>query len=355
MNTLNQEFIEKVKEHESDFLEDRIPAQTKDDWENFKVNIYHLGSLYEQEENESVEVRNSKDYLRIIWQSIHKIEEKYNYEISNETLEFVIEQLKALCRFYQPIFYRRELEASAKLENDQNVPSIDVTDILNDHYHIKESDYKNFENSCEKQMKLNEEYKYAYTCIYGNKKDKIKLIEEYIKDAEGLKQEFLEEKIQISKKEKWMILKDRINAFKKNCDALHRNLEVTEKFKLNKNGAEKFIDLLASYIEKMEEKFESIEEKDLVGIMENLYIICKYNSLTEEKDKIIFSAKQIPKNGEEKTAVLTSTKAVVSIPASQAEVWKTLDIEQKQMQEKYEEAIAFAFGEPMEEETKRGM
>lgn len=355
MITLNQEFIEKTKEHEREFLEDRILVQTKEDWEELKATIYHLGDLYAKDERESIIVQNCRDYLSLMWQSMKRIENSYKNNINEANLKTIVYQLKALCRFYHLIFYRRELAENYELEKNQGIPYLDVTDILNRSYRIKKSDFKNFEDSCQNQMKLKNEYVQAHIFIYGTRKEKINLLESYIRDAENLKKEFLEGKIQIFNIEQWYTLKERINAFKRNYDALHSNLEVTEKMKVNKNVSEKFIDSMANYIDKVEERYNrNISANDLTNIMENLYTICQYNYLIEEKDRIIFSTKHIQKIEDEKETTLTSTGAEVRIKISQAEVWKKLDREQKQLQDKYNEAYAFIFGDNLEE-AKRGM
>lgn len=355
MNTLNQEFIEKVKEHESNFLKDKILVQTKEDWDALKNNLYYLATLYVEEEKESVLVKNCQDYLRLMWKSMHMVEAKYGENLNESNISQISQQLKTLCLFYQPIFVRNELAEKYETEKNENVPYLDVTDILNKNYRIKKEDGPLFESLCNAQIKLNTEYEEAYTCIYGNREQKIKLLDSYIKDALDLKMSFLNGQIQIMNREKWDTLKEKVNLFKKKSDHLHQNLEVTEKFKVTKNVDEKFVDFIANYIEKIEERYHgNISTENLVSIMENLYTLCKYNHLVEEKDKIIFSTKKSQEK-EEKTEVITSSGIVVSIAKDKAEAWKNLDIEQKKLQEKYKEAISFAFGDTMEEEAKRGM
>ncbi len=359
MDALNQEFIEKTKKHENDFLNANIKIQSVEDWNQLKETIFHLGDLYIEESNNNILVKHCQDYLRIMWQSIHKIEEKYQNKLTEENLKAITYQLRILCLFNSCTSYRQELAENYTLEssqNSRNIPYIDVSDILNKEYRIKVSDYKTFQDSCKSQKELYNKYIFAYTIIYGTREEKLRLLmEDYKNDAEGLRKKFLTGKITITNRVQWNLLKERINAFRINCDSLRQNLKETENFQVMRNSFENFINLICDFIVNIEKRYnDNMHINDFPNIIENLHIICKYNFLNEEKDKIIYTASKIQKKSTSKIEVQTSKGVIVHIDEESAELWKQLDQEQKKVEEKYQEAYEFAFGKK-EKEEKRGI
>lgn len=361
---MHKEFIEKAKKLEQDFINGEVKLNDQLDWLKLKNYLWSLGDLWAEEENKltqeelaSITLDNCKSFARNLFHTMKKMEQKHDKKF-NEVLKTMDYQLRFIVEYNSLSNYRKELAEQYTLEKEQNptISFIDKTDIFGNSYRIKESDKAHFENSCTKQREMYEEYRQIHTCVYKEKKEQIQLLEEYNQDAEKCMYGIIENEIKIVTLDQWRIFKESVYSFQKNFNALSTNIIEIEHLQLGKNLYKDFIDLLANCIHTIEEKYDGkISKEDLPFIMKNIWILCKYQSLTLEKVNIHSIKASLEDKQMEKVEVSTENKSLKFTP-SQAEIYSRINKEQNELKEKYDEAIQFIFGELKEEQTsKRGL
>lgn len=361
---MHEQFIKKAKELEQDFINGDIKINTLLDWNDLKKRLWNLGDLWAEEENEKtsqeekkpVTLKNCKSFVGNLFYAMKKMEQKEK-TMSNEDLKLLVYQLRVLVEYNFLVAYPKELAENYTLEKEQNpaLTYIDIADNFGISYRIKESDKENFENSCRKQKKQFEEYRQVHTCVYKETKEQIKLLEEYNQDTEKYMYSIINNEMKIVTLNQWRIFKNSVNNFKKNFDALTTNIIKGKRLQLGENLYKTFIDLLLNCIHEIEIRYNGqISEEDLPFIMEKIWILCKYQSLTLEKVNIHRVKTSIEDEQMEKVEISAVNKSLKLTPA-QAEIYSKIDKEQNELKEKYKEVIQFVFRDSMDEKESKKM
>lgn len=349
MNALNQEFIEKTKEHENNLLTDKIKLENMEDWNHLRETIEQLANLYIEEEKESTTVKNCQNYLRLLFQSMKKIEEQYKKNFNDQAVQNSKNQLMVLCFYNFLCTSKRTMIENSKNENQED--KVEVTDMFQKKYSIAAAKLSKFQNICDTQRKLYNEFFRVYTCIYKTEQEQLDLLKSYDNEITNHKNEFLEEKTKITTLQQWETFKKQVKDLQENFNALNTHMVNTINFGIMNIENRDYMNQLIECITKIEEKYSStIPEIDIPIIIHVLHNYFKYNDILTEKKKMITKKKK-----ENPTTVHDFLYGSVQIETVDLEEFNKLEHEQMELYDHYKEAKGFIFGNNPEEEPERGM
>ncbi len=331
-------FVSQTKEHEKEFINNKIKIQNLKEWLSFKTTIQNLYQMYPKSPQTIFE-KNGKEYLRLLNQLIGKIETQYRDRINENTLKTILYQMRVLCLYNHLVSSKKELEINQFTTGEK---TIEIQDVLGKTYTIEEKNRPIFIQINDLQKKMYPEFFQVYTCVYGNRKEKLELVAKYEKQMENCKLEILEGKINITTLEQWNQFKNNILSFRENYNAIFENLRQVEHFHISTLPNKIFFDIFCKSINNIEKKYNGqINEKDIPFLVEILMTICHYHAILEQKDKIIVTSRN--RTDVEKIAVINSLQQRVSIDTALAVNYQELEKKQQKLIEKYKEAYAFVF------------